>query len=82
MRRAFVDMSQAAAVVVKLHVHPDLRIEVTDGHYRYKSVIRFDADAVGISTEECDAIVEKSGAGRWLHGGEDDESVERDREHA
>ena len=62
MRRAIVDMSQAAAVVVKLHVHPDLRIEMTDGHYRYKSVIRFDPDAAGISTEERDAVVQKSGA--------------------
>ena len=57
-------MSQAAAVVVKLHVRPDLRIEMTDGHYTYKSVIRFDPDAVGISTEERDAVVEKSGAAR------------------
>ena len=68
MRRAIVDMSQAAAVVVKLQVFPDLRIEMTDGHYNYKSVIRFDLDQVGISTEEREAVVEKSGAARrrWL----------------
>ena len=45
-------MLGAPAVTVKLQLEPDLRIEMRCGQKKYKSVVKLDPEAAGISENE------------------------------